>query len=423
MSDHPDAAGATDSSASPATAFLADAFTADPAIDDTVDPAFIEDTDAEYGQPVLDDTAGEIEHRDPYASSDPGPMYDDLSVDPETDSFESSAPAWPDAEAVSEGEPAPPAAPDDVELRERQAEALEELGRGAPLGGIGASIYDRDDDDDSEYGVAQEPASIASASDAADSIKSTPKRQNPLQHLSPRGRLGAIIVIAVVILIVVGALAGSCGSSGDEPAAQTTGAGYKPATTQAAPPSQPGGVAAGDAPIPIKSAEAEGCQPGSTRAMNAFDTQGNDAWVCVLKTRNVPGQFVRVKFDGAYIVTGVSIVPGFERKNADGSDEWIKHQTAAKVSYEFNDPKAIRYTQPTLSLRSGAQTPINPPLLASAMVVTVLQFGTPGGNSGGAGAPIETTTPDLGAGPTPDASRPPADFAITSIVVYGRKPK
>ncbi len=170
-------------------------------------------------------------------------------------------------------------------------------------------------------------------------------------------------------------------------------AAYSVPTMTAQPPSSPApadpGASAADGPIGIKSA-ASRCTAGSTDPMQAFDTDVNTAWMCV-PAYGVPGTVLRVEFDNWYVVTGVSIVPGWNRVNPDGSDEWLKHKTAATVEYQFNDPDETRLTQQTKNLRDEVVTPVQPPVLASAMTITITEFGTPTG-------PVADTTTIPGQG-------------------------
>jgi hypothetical protein len=131
-----------------------------------------------------------------------------------------------------------------------------------------------------------------------------------------------------------------------------------------------------------------------------------------------PGTVLRVEFDNWYVVTGVTIVPGWNRVNPDGSDEWIKHMTAETVEYQFNDPDETRFTQSTNNLRDEVVTPIQPPVLASAMTVTITAFGNP------TGAVADTTTVP-GQGGVIASDKPATgdlkDFAISSISVIGHR--
>lgn len=155
-----------------------------------------------------------------------------------------------------------------------------------------------------------------------------------------------------------------------------------------------------DSPIGIKRADSR-CTAGSTDPKQAFDNDLNTAWMCV-PAYGVPGTVLRVEFDNWYVVTGVSIVPGWNRVNPDGSDEWVKHKTAATVEYQFNDPEETRFTQKTNNIRDEVFTAVQPPVLASAMTITITEFGSPPGP-----LPRSPTPPDRAAS-SPPTPRSPA---------------
>lgn len=232
-------------------------------------------------------------------------------------------------------------------------------------------------------------------------------------------RLGAIAAAVVVVLVVVVLVLPSGAEQQSSTTASTTPA-YSVPTMTAQPPASPApadpGASAADGPIGIKSA-ASRCTAGSTDPMQAFDTDVNTAWMCV-PAYGVPGTVLRVEFDNWYVVTGVSIVPGWNRVNPDGSDEWLKHKTAATVEYQFNDPDETRLTQQTNNLRDEVVTPVQPPVLASAMTITVTEFGTPTG-------PVADTTTIPGQGGVIASDTPKTgdlnDFAVSSISIIGHR--
>jgi len=225
----------------------------------------------------------------------------------------------------------------------------------------------------------------------------------------------------VLVVVVIAAIALPWGQEDSSPtnSAEDSPAFSVPTITESPSAPAPGGPApasAADAPIPIKRAESR-CTAGSTDPMQAFDNDLGTAWMCV-PAYGVPGTVLRVQFENWYVVTGVSIVPGWNRVNPDGTDEWIKHRTAATVEYQFNDPDETRLTQVTNNARDEVLTPVQPPVLASAMTVTITEFGTPTGavadvttvpGQGGILASDKPVTGDL------------KDFAISSISVIGHR--
>jgi hypothetical protein len=189
-----------------------------------------------------------------------------------------------------------------------------------------------------------------------------------------------------------------------------------PTITSTAAPSPSPALGGPDGPIGIKRADSR-CTAGSTDPMQAFDNDPGTAWMCV-PAYGVPGTVLRLEFDSWNMVSGVCIVPGWNRVNPDGSDEWIKHKTAATVEYQFNDPDETRLAQQTNSLRDEVCTPVAPPVLASAMTVTITDFGTPTGA-------VANTTNVPGQGGIIASDRPVTgdlrDFAVSSIRILGHR--
>lgn len=317
-------------------------------------------------------------------------------------------------------------------LSDQEQADLDELGRmmsstEQPLltaSGRGAYVHPAVSDDDAD-GDAEAPGSedLGGARGAAEPGPAlppdvlTPSKGRRLDWSRRSHRLAAIGAAgAAVTLVALLTLGGhdDTDSSASSPASSPNFS--VPTVTQS--PAAPTTTAAvgADGPIGIKRADSR-CTAGSTDPKQAFDIDLNTAWMCV-PAYGVPGTVLRVEFDNWYVVTGVSIVPGWNRVNPDGSDEWVKHKTAATVEYQFNDPDETRLTQKTNSLRDEVFTAVQPPVLASAMTITITEFGAPTGaiadvtNSPGQGGIIASDTPVTG-----DLK----DFAISSISILGHR--
>lgn len=313
----------------------------------------------------------------------------------------------------------------DRDLTDEERSDLDELDRVMTgpadqrlLSGTGRGAYvHRDDDDDS----ALDDVDHADAdSDPLDIAAAKPWWKFAWFDKTRRShRLAGIGVAVVVILVIVVLAIPSGGEDKASTPASTTPAYTVPTITQPAPSSPAPGdpaAAAADGPIGIKRADSR-CTAGSSNPMQAFDNDVNTAWMCV-PAYGVPGTVLRVEFDNWYVITGVSIVPGWNRVNPDGSDEWLKHMTAGTVEYQFNDPDETRLTQPTNNIRDEVATPVQPPVLASAMTITITEFGTPTGQVAdtktipGQGGIIASDTPKTG-----DLK----DFAVSSISIIGHR--
>jgi hypothetical protein len=179
----------------------------------------------------------------------------------------------------------------------------------------------------------------------------------------PRRRLILIGGVAAAILLVI-VIATSGGSKSSAPVMMAT----KPAP-MGAPPATP--TAPAENQIQVKSATSQ-CPAGSTSAMDAFDGQDGKAWDCV-RAYGVDGQVLTINLGGTQTVDSIGIVPGWDHVESDGTDEWTKHRTASRVSYEFNDSNQTTYTQQTMNQRTEVVTKISPPVTASQVTVTILE--------------------------------------------------
>lgn len=247
----------------------------------------------------------------------------------------------------------------------------------------------------------------------------TPRKSRGINWSRRSHRIAAAIAVAIPLVLILTLLTSGGGNDKSEstPAAPayTVPTITKAAPSAAAPPS--GTPDAADGPIGIKRADSR-CTAGSTNAMQAFDDELATAWLCVPAYTTGEGTVLRVEFDNWYVITGASIVPGWNKVNADGSDEWLKHRTVAVVEYQFNDPDQTRLTQSTLNVRDDVVTAVDPPVLASAMTITIRETAAPTG-------PVADVTSAPGVGGI-IASDPPVtgnlkDFAVSSFSVIGHR--
>lgn len=291
-----------------------------------------------------------------------------------------------------------------------QSGLLDSSGRGA---------YVHQDDD--EAGGDEGGVDAAAVDDAGDLLLPSPAPWWKFQwfdHTRWSHRAGAIAACVILFSVIFVAVKPS-GKEGGHSAAESTPAYTVPTMTQApeAPANPPAQEGHADGPVGIKRADSR-CTAGSTDPMQAFDNDVNTAWMCV-PAYGVPGTVLRVEFDNWYVVTGVAIVPGWNRMNeSDGSDEWNKHMTAQVVDYQFNDPDETRLSQETNNIRDEVATVVDPPVLASAMTITIKEFGRPTG-------PVADVTARPGQPATIVGEEPVTgdlkDFAISSITIIGHR--
>lgn len=370
---------------------IADALLADPALFDPVEREFAEASDTGYGE---------------WSATD----------DAETDSGEAGG-----------GDAAPAEDRYHRELSDQEQADLDELSRvmsstDNPLlssSGRGAYVHPGTDDGDASEPPTPTPhTEAATAAAAAPPAEEFPTAKRWGLDLSRRSHRMAGVGAAAAAVTLIAALTLNSGDS-DTPTASTpeNNPNFSVPTVTQSPAAAPTAAPAGaDGPVGIKRADSR-CTAGSTDPKQAFDLDLNTAWMCV-PAYGVPGTVLRVEFDNWYVVTGVSMVPGWNRVNPDGSDEWVKHKTAATVEYQFNDPDETRLTQQTNNVRDEVFTAVQPPVLASAMTITITEFGSPTG----AVADV-TTAPAQGgiiASDTP-VTGDLKDFAISSISIIGHR--
>jgi hypothetical protein len=253
-------------------------------------------------------------------------------------------------------------------------------------------------------------------------------------------------VIAASAAIVGGFVLCSGGSHPAPPGAAVSP--RSPAAVSAAPRTT-APVAAPDQAIPFTAA-APGCKGGSTSAQSLADTTGDSAWVCVRGTpdEQADGQVLHIDFSCdvarpasacSYMVNSVSVTPGSITKRPGDQDDWLAHRVVSRLQYNFynGDELAEILTQDTGDVHGPAATELRHPVLASHVVVIILQTSRP------PVSPLPTTNPDgappnsglVNPGPAPDAGQttaPPspsavsdpvdATFAVSAMQFFGHPP-
>jgi hypothetical protein len=131
----------------------------------------------------------------------------------------------------------------------------------------------------------------------------------------------------------------------------------------------------------------ESCPSPDGSADLAVDGKLDTAWVCQMRF-NRNGQILDIILPGKYVVTQVCIDPGYDKRNNDGTDEYMRHRVPTTVVYDFGD--GHRVTQNAGSNRGLVCQDI-PNFTATTIQVLVKQTAVPqdpggtGGYSGGQG--------------------------------------
>lgn len=210
--------------------------------------------------------------------------------------------------------------------------------------------------------------------------------------------------------------------------------------TPAPPPS--GSVAPGvDRPLPYI-ADAQGsCAPGSTPAQTMSGSDPRNAFTCVRGGGD--GQTISIDLGRTYVITAISITPGWAGQDASGVSQWSQHRVVTLVQYMFdNDPTSL-VTQDTKNVHGEAVQPIKHQL-ASKIQVLIRQTSRPPtqppqqeatqapGGGGltlifGDNAPSSPTapsvTPDPLTGQVTETNSDPVDasFAISNLKIIGHE--
>src|SRR4029077_2861403 len=142
--------------------------------------------------------------------------------------------------------------------------------------------------------------------------------------------LGAGLLVAVVASVV--ALTGF--GHREEPAAADTA----PSVPERAPmtPTQSDAPPTdSDQSVPFTATA--NCPAGSTPAQALTDTAGDSAWVCVrgAPSGQVDGQVLHIDLGRSYLLTAVSVTPGWVAKTPGGKDEWLAHRVVTRLQYIF----------------------------------------------------------------------------------------
>ena len=214
----------------------------------------------------------------------------------------------------------------------------------------------------------------------------------------------------------------------------------------AAPPPQPASAPAAESDQAIPYTASANCPTGSTSAQALTDATGDSAWVCVrgLQGATVDGQVLHVDFGRSYVLSAVSVTPGWVAKAPGGKDEWLQHRVVSRLQYMFNDTDRTIVTQDTANTRGPVTTALAKKVMASAVTVVILQtsrppssppptvepdaIGLPGfGDSmlGPDGAPLSsdaTSITDPLASGAQDGDPVDATFAMSELKFLGHEP-
>lgn len=275
--------------------------------------------------------------------------------------------------------------------------------------------------------------------DEVESAREDDASAAPAQRFDHKVATGfaGLAVAAVVIALVAGVM---FYSGGDDSASGSRDSVAEPAAVavaEPAPTAAPEGPGV-DRPLPYSADAAGSCPAGSTSAQTMTGSDPRNAFVCV--RNGVDGQVIDIDLSKTYVITAISLTPGWVGKDASGASQWSQHRVVTTVQYMFNDTDKTLMTQETGNVHGEAVIPVKR-VLASRVTMLIRQTSRPPAE------PQPSATPAPGAGglteifghgaPTPapapggvdpifgqPVNTDPVDakFAIGSLKIIGHEP-
>lgn len=168
--------------------------------------------------------------------------------------------------------------------------------------------------------------------------------------------LGGVVAVAVVLVLGIAALFYSGGCQSGRPSASRSVA--EPAAVAVTKPPAPARAAnpSTDRPLPYTADASKSCLLGSTAAQTMAGTDPHNAFVCV--RNGLDGEVITIDLDKCYVITAISMTPGWVGKDASGADQWSQHRVVTIAQYVFNHDPATLVTQETKNVHGEAVIPI-----------------------------------------------------------------
>lgn len=254
---------------------------------------------------------------------------------------------------------------------------------------------------------------------------------------------GGLVAAGVVATLVAAVALYSHDSGPVAPSGPSLG--EPQAVAVAKPSAQPtGNVGPGvDRPLPYH-ADAQGsCAPGSTPAQTMSSSDPRNAFTCVRGGSD--GQTILIDLGRTYVITAISITPGWVGKDQSTASQWSQHRVVTLVQYMFDGDPTSLVTQDTKNVHGEAVQPIRHQL-ASKILMLIRQTSRPpaepaqpaatpvlpGGGSvpsifgdGASGvpttAPVLTLDPMTGQGAETNSDPVDASFAIGNLKIIGHE--
>ena len=304
---------------------------------------------------------------------------------------------------------------------------------------LGEDLYDEDEQDgDDPFDDYADPMGVAEGF-PRDLVAPVDGDEDRGELERPRrfdGKIAMGFAAAGLVAVLVAIVGAVTVYGSDEPAARPTAAsvtepGDLPPSRPA--PAKPAVADTSDRPLPYTADAAKSCAAGSTSAQTMAGADPHSAFVCV--RGGADGQVIEIDLSKTYMITAISLTPGWVGKDASGVSQWGQYRVVTTVQYLFNDTDSTLVTQETKTVHGEAVQPIKR-VLASKIKILIRQTSRPPAQPEAGASPTTTAggfaapTPPLSLAPLPADSmggHPESDpvdaaFAIKSLKVIGHEP-
>lgn len=150
------------------------------------------------------------------------------------------------------------------------------------------------------------------------------------------------------------------------------------------------------------------CAEPSTSPKEAFSTQEGAAWVCQ-RSHGIDGGVMNIVFSKPVIVSEIRLLPGYNRVQSNGKDEWNLHRVITRIKWRAGGKTYIQQIVPS---RSVAIFKFPQPVTTNSMALIIQQSVGPDQTVGDAGS---GSSSPLGAGKVSDAT------AVMSMKIIGKE--
>jgi len=238
------------------------------------------------------------------------------------------------------------------------------------------------------------------------------------------------VLIAAVVLAVVASTMVYGGGDTKVAVRQATVADPAVAVPPSSQPSPPAEQAAiGDRPLPYSADASGSCPAGSTSAQTMAGADPRNAFVCVRD--GIDGQVIDIDLSKTYVITAISLTPGWIGQDASGAAQWSQHRVVTTVQYAFNDTERTMITQDTKNVHGEAVIPVKR-VLASKVRMLIRQTSRPPADAPTSAAASPDLLPGLPTPPTfagdpifagtPNSDPVDHTFAVSSLKIIGHEP-